>query len=119
MVIEELIHEDDKPTLMRALLLRHRHVNENTHGGFPFGSKRKFSSYTSLQVSKTFYNFIKRSKIIEIISHSGSCIFIIFFFSALILIHSFFLKKKLVKTQLVIRIHTTKALALITILFQF
>lgn len=51
MVVEELIQEEDKPTLMRALLLRHRHVNENAHGAFPFGSKRKFSSYTSLQVN--------------------------------------------------------------------
>lgn len=50
MVLEELIQEVDKPTVMRALLLRHRHVNENQHGGFPFGSRRKFSSYTSLQV---------------------------------------------------------------------
>lgn len=47
---KNLIHHDDKPRLLRALLLRHRHVNENTHG-FSFGSRRKFSSYTSLQVS--------------------------------------------------------------------
>lgn len=50
MVIEELIHENDKPIVMRALLLKHRHVNEHSHGGFHFGSRRKFSSYTSLQV---------------------------------------------------------------------
>ncbi|XP_058121393.1 band 3 anion transport protein isoform X2 [Anopheles ziemanni] len=49
MVIDELIHEDDKPVIMRALLLRHRHVNESSHGGFSFGPKRKYSSYTSLQ----------------------------------------------------------------------
>ncbi|XP_021698558.1 band 3 anion transport protein isoform X4 [Aedes aegypti] len=49
MVIDELIHEDDKPTIMRALLLRHRHVNEHSHGGFHFGPKRKYSSYSSLQ----------------------------------------------------------------------
>lgn len=46
---KSLIHHDDKPKLLRALLLRHRHVNENAHG-FPFGARRKFSSYTSLQV---------------------------------------------------------------------
>ncbi|XP_058831839.1 band 3 anion transport protein isoform X4 [Topomyia yanbarensis] len=49
MVIDELIHEDDKPVIMRALLLRHRHVNEHSHGGFHFGPKRKYSSYSSLQ----------------------------------------------------------------------
>uniref|UniRef100_A0A182KC55 Anion exchange protein n=1 Tax=Anopheles christyi TaxID=43041 RepID=A0A182KC55_9DIPT len=49
MVIDELIHEDDKAVIMRALLLRHRHVNESSHGGFSFGPKRKYSSYTSLQ----------------------------------------------------------------------
>lgn len=57
MVVEELIQDDDKPTLMRALLLRHRHVNENAHGGFPFGSRRKFSSYTSLQVRRNHFFF--------------------------------------------------------------
>ncbi|XP_038114904.1 band 3 anion transport protein isoform X4 [Culex quinquefasciatus] len=49
MVTDELIHEDDKPVIMRALLLRHRHVNEHSHGGFHFGPKRKYSSYSSLQ----------------------------------------------------------------------
>ncbi|KAJ6644523.1 Anion exchange protein 2 [Pseudolycoriella hygida] len=50
MVAEELILEDDKVVVMRSLLLRHRHVNEHSHSGFPFGgSRRKFSSYTSLQ----------------------------------------------------------------------
>ncbi|XP_059613187.1 anion exchange protein 3 isoform X2 [Phlebotomus argentipes] len=48
MVIEDLIQPDDKSTVLRALLLRHRHVNEG-HSGFHFGSRRKFSSYTSLQ----------------------------------------------------------------------
>ncbi|XP_026462200.1 anion exchange protein 2-like [Ctenocephalides felis] len=48
MLVDELILEDDKPIIMRALLLRHRHVNENDRG-FMFGSRRKFSSYTSLQ----------------------------------------------------------------------
>lgn len=54
MVIEELIQESDRPVVMRALLLRHRHVNEHSHGSFPFGSRRKFSSYTSLQVNLSF-----------------------------------------------------------------
>ncbi|XP_037043822.1 anion exchange protein 2 isoform X2 [Bradysia coprophila] len=49
MVAEELIHEDDKVIVMRSLLLRHRHVNEHSHGGFSFGPRKKFSSYTSLQ----------------------------------------------------------------------
>ncbi|XP_063703207.1 anion exchange protein 3 isoform X2 [Culicoides brevitarsis] len=48
MVIDELITEDDKPTLLRALLLRHRHVNEHSHGTFNFGLKKKYSSYSSL-----------------------------------------------------------------------
>ncbi|XP_069684208.1 band 3 anion transport protein-like isoform X3 [Periplaneta americana] len=47
MVIDELIEPEDKSTVMRALLLRHRHVNE--HDRFRFGMKRTFSSYTSLQ----------------------------------------------------------------------
>lgn len=51
MVIEELIHPDDKAAVMRALLLRHRHVNDQSHGSFHFGAKRKYSSYSSLQVS--------------------------------------------------------------------
>ncbi|XP_055538046.1 anion exchange protein 2 isoform X5 [Wyeomyia smithii] len=49
MVVDELIHEDDKPVIMRALLLRHRHVNDHSHGAFHFGPKRKYSSYSSLQ----------------------------------------------------------------------
>nr|XP_036219891.1 band 3 anion transport protein isoform X6 [Bactrocera oleae]XP_036219892.1 band 3 anion transport protein isoform X6 [Bactrocera oleae]XP_036219893.1 band 3 anion transport protein isoform X6 [Bactrocera oleae]XP_036219894.1 band 3 anion transport protein isoform X6 [Bactrocera oleae] len=47
MVVEDLINAEDKPALMRSLLLRHRHVNEH-QSGFPF-TKRKYSSYTSLQ----------------------------------------------------------------------
>ncbi|XP_037810200.1 anion exchange protein 3 isoform X5 [Lucilia sericata] len=47
MVIEDLINSDDKPSVLRSLLLRHRHVNENQNG-FPF-TKRKYNSYTSLQ----------------------------------------------------------------------
>lgn len=60
MVIEDLIHPDDKASIMRALLLRHRHVNDHQHGSFHFGPKRKYSSYSSLQVSSChssiFYN---------------------------------------------------------------
>lgn len=55
MVIEEFIEESDKATVMRALLLRHRHVNE--HDRFRFAMKRNFSSYTSLQVR--FFLFVK------------------------------------------------------------
>ena len=49
MVIEELILPEDRPVVMRALLLRHRHVNDHDRG-FRFGAKRNYSSYTSLQV---------------------------------------------------------------------
>ncbi|XP_017875094.1 band 3 anion exchange protein isoform X2 [Ceratina calcarata] len=48
MVIEELILPEDRPVVMRALLLRHRHVHDHDRG-FRFGSKRNYSSYTSLQ----------------------------------------------------------------------
>ncbi|XP_058801506.1 band 3 anion transport protein isoform X2 [Phymastichus coffea] len=48
MVIEELILPEDRPVIMRALLLRHRHVHEHERG-FRFGPKRNASSYTSLQ----------------------------------------------------------------------
>lgn len=49
MVISELIRPKDRVTVMRALLLRHRHVNE--HERFRFGMKKASVSYTSLQVS--------------------------------------------------------------------
>ncbi|CAK9798177.1 Anion exchange protein 2 [Anthophora quadrimaculata] len=48
MVVEELILPDDRPVVMRALLLRHRHVHDHDRG-FRFGGKRNYSSYTSLQ----------------------------------------------------------------------
>ncbi|XP_055914987.1 anion exchange protein 2 isoform X4 [Eupeodes corollae] len=48
MVVEDLITSNDKPTVMRSLLLRHRHVNENSMTHFPF-TKKKYNSYTSLQ----------------------------------------------------------------------
>eukprot|EP00099_Drosophila_melanogaster_P003528 NP_001163402.1 uncharacterized protein Dmel_CG8177, isoform L [Drosophila melanogaster] len=51
MVIEDLIDINDKPSVMRSLLLRHRHVNEH-QGVLPF-TKRKYNSYTSLQVRST------------------------------------------------------------------
>lgn len=54
MVVEELIHPDDKAAVMRALLLRHRHVNDHSHGAFHFGTRRKYSSYSSLQVRIIF-----------------------------------------------------------------
>ncbi|CAH0577697.1 unnamed protein product [Chrysodeixis includens] len=47
MVSDGLIEEDDKPVVMRSLLLRHRHVHDDR---FRFSiSGRKHSSYTSLQ----------------------------------------------------------------------
>ncbi|XP_076764623.1 anion exchange protein Ae2 isoform X3 [Xylocopa sonorina] len=48
MVIEELILPEDRPVVMRAMLLRHRHVHDHDRG-FRFGGKRNYSSYTSLQ----------------------------------------------------------------------
>ncbi|XP_063986657.1 band 3 anion transport protein isoform X2 [Diachasmimorpha longicaudata] len=48
MVIEELILPEDRPVVMRALLLRHRHVHEHERG-FRFGGKKNYASYTSLQ----------------------------------------------------------------------
>ncbi|KAK9294619.1 hypothetical protein QLX08_010812 [Tetragonisca angustula] len=48
MVVEELILPEDRPVVMRALLLRHRHVHDHDRG-FRFGGKRNYSSYTSLQ----------------------------------------------------------------------
>lgn len=49
MVVEELILAEDRPVVMRALLLRHRHVHDHDRG-FRFSGKRNYSSYTSLQV---------------------------------------------------------------------
>ncbi|KAI4493268.1 hypothetical protein M0802_009556 [Mischocyttarus mexicanus] len=48
MVIEELILPEDRSVIMRALLLKHRHVHQHDRG-FSFGGKRNYSSYTSLQ----------------------------------------------------------------------
>lgn len=50
MVVDDLININDKPSVMRSLLLRHRHVNEH-QGVLPF-TKRKYNSYTSLQVGQ-------------------------------------------------------------------
>lgn len=58
MVMDDLITPEDKPTVMRALLLKHRHVNEHGHSGFPF-TKKKYNSYSSLQVSRMFCNVVK------------------------------------------------------------
>lgn len=52
MVIDELIMPEDKALLMRALLLRHRHVDSER---FRFNVRRNTASYTSLQV---LFNFI-------------------------------------------------------------
>ncbi|XP_076681244.1 anion exchange protein Ae2 isoform X5 [Andrena cerasifolii] len=48
MVVEELILPEDRSVVMRALLLRHRHVHDHDRG-FRFGGKRNYASYTSLQ----------------------------------------------------------------------
>ncbi|CAG9781744.1 unnamed protein product [Diatraea saccharalis] len=48
MVASQLIEEDDKPVVMRSLLLRHKHVHDDK--GFRFSiAGRKHASYTSLQ----------------------------------------------------------------------
>uniref|UniRef100_A0A0A9XLA5 Anion exchange protein n=2 Tax=Lygus hesperus TaxID=30085 RepID=A0A0A9XLA5_LYGHE len=49
MATDELISESDKPIVMRALLLRHRHVQESESRGFRFNVRRNTSSYSSLQ----------------------------------------------------------------------
>ncbi|KAK7576242.1 hypothetical protein V9T40_012528 [Parthenolecanium corni] len=46
MAIDQLIKDDEKPTVIRALLLRHRHVSE--HERFRF-IRRNTASYSSLQ----------------------------------------------------------------------
>uniref|UniRef100_A0A1B6EKH5 Band 3 cytoplasmic domain-containing protein n=1 Tax=Cuerna arida TaxID=1464854 RepID=A0A1B6EKH5_9HEMI len=48
MVIDELISAEDKAGVMRALLLRHRHV-ESHSDRFRFSMRRNTASYTSLQ----------------------------------------------------------------------
>lgn len=50
MVIDELIQEKDKPVIMRALLLRHKHVNDHPVGFASKFVKRHNASYSSLQV---------------------------------------------------------------------
>ncbi|XP_023949078.2 band 3 anion transport protein isoform X2 [Bicyclus anynana] len=49
MVTEGLIEEDDKPVVMRSLLLRHRHVHDGERFRFSISGRGKHSSYTSLQ----------------------------------------------------------------------
>ncbi|XP_308789.5 anion exchange protein 3 [Anopheles gambiae] len=68
MVARELIHEDDKPVIARALLLRHRHVNENTHGGIFYGSRRRLSSFTSILSVK---NDSRKPRIIPVVEING------------------------------------------------
>lgn len=48
MVLEDVIHKEDRGAIMRVLMLRHRHVN--SYAGFHFG-RRKNSSHGSLLVS--------------------------------------------------------------------
>ncbi|BES98106.1 Band 3 cytoplasmic domain [Nesidiocoris tenuis] len=49
MATDELISDADKAVVMRALLLRHRHVQETESRGFRFNVRRNTSSYSSLQ----------------------------------------------------------------------
>ena len=68
MVTDGLIEEDDKPVVMRSLLLRHRHVHDDR---FRFSiSGRKQSSYTSLQVGiwEVQYFFILTIRTIVILT---------------------------------------------------
>lgn len=68
MVTAELINPGDHTKVMRALLLRHRHV-EN-HDRFKFSVRRNNSSYTSLQVctflSQVLFNEIQLAHLIFI-----------------------------------------------------
>lgn len=54
---EDLIREEDKALLMRVLLVRHRHVNEQHDRRFGF--TRNKHSYASLQVS--LFSVVSRS----------------------------------------------------------
>ena len=54
MGIDDLILADEKATVMRSLLLKHKHVNEHGKGVWNFGLKRNPGSVTSLQVSYSF-----------------------------------------------------------------
>lgn len=57
MVTDELIKEADKPVIMRALLLRHKHVNDHQQSFAGRFVKRHNSSYSSLQVNEyCFYS---------------------------------------------------------------
>ncbi|KAL9905640.1 band 3 anion transport protein isoform X5 [Glossina fuscipes] len=67
MVVEDLIHVNDKPAVMRSLLLRHRHVNEH-QSVLPF-TKRKYNSYTSLQ---NLSGDEKKIKIVPALEISGN-----------------------------------------------
>lgn len=69
MVTDDLILPSDRPVIMRALLLRHRHVNEHDRT-FRFGSKRNYSSYTSLQVMKILIFFLFNDLFLILISYS-------------------------------------------------
>lgn len=50
MVVEELINQEDKAAVMRLLLLRHRHVQQDGEKFSRF-IRRNTSSYTSLTVT--------------------------------------------------------------------
>jgi solute carrier family 4 anion exchanger 2 len=52
MAIEELINQDDKAAVMRLLLLRHKHVHQDSDKFSRF-IRRNTSSYTSLTVIVT------------------------------------------------------------------
>lgn len=60
---EELIKEEDKIKIMKALLLRHRHVNEHHDRGFKFSNKKQ--SYASLQVSHPQNTIVKYAFVIN------------------------------------------------------
>lgn len=64
MVVDELIDPEDRSTVMRSLLLRHRHVNDN-NDRFRFGMRRNVSSYTSLQVRFNSIHFFSIGKLVK------------------------------------------------------
>ncbi|XP_011328913.1 band 3 anion transport protein isoform X4 [Ooceraea biroi] len=48
LAVDGQILVEDKPIVMRTLLLKHKHVHEHERG-FRFGGRKSYSSYTSLQ----------------------------------------------------------------------
>ncbi|XP_076327328.1 band 3 anion transport protein-like [Tachypleus tridentatus] len=67
MVVNDQIKPEHRGPVLRALLLRHKHVNER--GFAPFGLKRNHSGYSSLNLLEH-----EKTKLSKIISSNGSFI---------------------------------------------